>query len=302
MAEPALATVAGGREPFEIADHGAPCCVLARTWLEGLDATFHRGRARASPPAWIGQRLTAGGTPRAVHWCEIPEAAALDGAALAALGRGLWRLRCEGIRAVQLVERSAGGALAYREAIGREVDGRIEIWDRGAWLRPERAAAALAGRATGEDVAAEHAGPTLRARVTGERAAAKHAGPMLDVRVTGERAAAEHAGPRLLGVRVTGEGAASERAGPPLLGVRVTGERAAAKHAGPPLLGVRVTGEGAAAERAGPPLLGVRVTGERAAAEHAGPRLLGVRVTGEGAAAILRWGEHRLATGAWTAL
>ena len=152
MAEPApeLATVVGGREPFEIADHGARCCVLARAWLEGLDATFHRGRARAAPPAWIAQRFAAGRpTPRrTLHWCEIPQAGALDDAALAALGRELWRLRCDAIRAVQLVERSPGGGLAYREAIGRELDGRLEIWDGAAWLRP--GSAALVGlRVTG---------------------------------------------------------------------------------------------------------------------------------------------------------
>ena len=152
MAEPALelATLVDGREPFEIADHGARCCVLARTWLAGLDATFHPGRARSAPPTWIGQRFAAGLlTPRQeLHWCEIPQAAALDAAALAALGRELWRLRCDAISAVQLVERSAGGGLAYREAIGRELDGRLEIWDGAAWLRP--GSAALAGvRVTG---------------------------------------------------------------------------------------------------------------------------------------------------------
>jgi hypothetical protein len=151
-AEPASAfeAVADGREPFAIADHGARCCVLARTWLEGLDATFHRGRARTAPPAWIAQRF-AGGAPRpALHWCEIAQAGALDATALAALGRELWRLRCDTIRAVQLVERCAGGGLAYREAIGRELDGRLEIWDGGGWLRPGSAAPALAGvRVTG---------------------------------------------------------------------------------------------------------------------------------------------------------
>ncbi len=152
MAEPVfkLAAVADGREPFEIADHGARCCVLARTWLEGLDATFHRGRARTAPPAWIGQRFGAGAPRGVLHWCDIPQAGALDAAALAALGRELWRLRCDGIGAVQLVERSGGGRLAYREAIGRELDGRLEIWDGAGWLRPASAAQALVGvRVTG---------------------------------------------------------------------------------------------------------------------------------------------------------
>jgi hypothetical protein len=83
---------AAGREPFAIADHGAPCCVLARTWLEGLDATYHRGAARDAAPAWIAQRFGGGAAREELHWCEIPDAS-LDGAAVAALARELWSAR-----------------------------------------------------------------------------------------------------------------------------------------------------------------------------------------------------------------
>ena len=103
-------------------------------------------------PRGSAQRFAAGlPTPRrTLHWCEIPQAAALNAAALAALGRELWRLRCDGIRAVQLVERCAGGGLGYREAVGRERDGRLEIWDGAGWLVPGSATRALVGvRVTG---------------------------------------------------------------------------------------------------------------------------------------------------------
>lgn len=119
------------REPLEIAHHGGRCCVLARTWLEGLDATFNGGPARIAPPAWIGQRFTADAANPAVHWCDIPAADALHPAAAVALGRELWGLRCKGIRGVQI---AAGSG--YIEAIGRETDGCLEIWDGLAWLRP----------------------------------------------------------------------------------------------------------------------------------------------------------------------
>ena len=149
MAElaPELRAAGAGRAPFAIADHGGRCCVLARTWLQGLDATFHRGAAHGTVPAWIARRFGGGAAVDELHWCEIPDAAVSD-AACAALVRELWSTRCAGICAVQLVD----GDLAYREAAGREQDGRLEVWDADRWLRPR------AG------------GPTLGVRVTGGRA------------------------------------------------------------------------------------------------------------------------------------
>jgi hypothetical protein len=151
----AVAALEAGREPTEIGDHRADCCVLARAWLQCLDSTFHRARARSAPPAWIAQRWRWGATSGPVHWCEIPQAGALDCGTSAALARELWSRRCEGIRAVQLVEQLAAhraatcdrdelrpdprwGVLAYHEAIGREQRGRLEIWDCAdcAWRRP----------------------------------------------------------------------------------------------------------------------------------------------------------------------
>jgi hypothetical protein len=177
VAELALAVAAlqGAREPTEIADHHADCCVVARAWLECLDSTLHRGRARRAPPAWIAQRWRWGPTSEPLHWCEVAQAGALDCATSAALARELWSRRCAGILAVQLVERlaahrtatgsrdelrpgPAGGELAYHEAIGREQRGRLEIWDCAdcSWRRP----------AAGESTSA-----TLSLRVHGARAA-----------------------------------------------------------------------------------------------------------------------------------
>ncbi len=141
---PEVEAAAAGRQPFEIADHGAPCCVLARTWLEGLDATYHRGAASDAPPAWVAERFPPGPATEDLHWCEIPDAAVSELAA-AALARELWRLRCEGVCAVQLVARD----LSYREAIGHEGDGRLQVWDRTTWLRPRPGGPALAIRVTG---------------------------------------------------------------------------------------------------------------------------------------------------------
>ncbi len=150
MADLELAGQAGGtgREPFEIVHHGARCCMLARTWLERIDATFHRGRAAVAPPAWIGHRFVIEGETRALHWCEIPDAALSDAAA-AALARALWILRCDGVCAVQL----AAGPV-YREAAGRVHDERLEIWDcaAGVWVRPA-GSATLAVRVTGAGAA-----------------------------------------------------------------------------------------------------------------------------------------------------
>ncbi len=147
-----LEALTAGREPAELADHGQACCALARTWLERLDASFHRCRAASAPPAWVAHRWTSGATIRPLHWCEIPGSASLDRGGSAALCRALWAQRSPGIRAVQLVEHrvcaptwrardgvdqpSAGGRLAYREAVGRGRDGALEIWDSTdcAWL------------------------------------------------------------------------------------------------------------------------------------------------------------------------
>jgi hypothetical protein len=89
-----------------------------------------------------------------LHWCEVAAARALGPDATAALARALWARRAEGIRAVQLVEVRAarpgelgdtayGGELTYREAVGRERAGRLEIWDPAdcAWLRQRPAGA-----------------------------------------------------------------------------------------------------------------------------------------------------------------
>lgn len=176
MAELALAVAAlqADREPTPIADHGADCCAVARAWLECFDSTLHRGRARAAPPAWIARRWSWGATDPPLHWCEIPEAGGLDCGTSAALARALWSRRCDGIRAVQLVERlaphrtasgrrdelragPAGCELAYHEAVGLEQRERLEIWDCAdcAWRRP-------AAHAT--------TGATLSLRVHGSRA------------------------------------------------------------------------------------------------------------------------------------
>ena len=164
------------REPWQIEHHGEDCCVLAVSWLQGLDATFHRGRARAAAPAWVARRWARGATRPELHWCEIPQAPALSCAAAAAVGRDLWGGRCDGIRAVQLVEllsahraatrdreelRAAGPGelLAYHEAVGRERDGSLEIWDcaNGVWLRPP-----AAGRSPTVGVRVAGAPATLR--------------------------------------------------------------------------------------------------------------------------------------------
>jgi hypothetical protein len=160
-----MAAAHGDREPTDIADHRADCCAVARAWLECLDSTLHRGRARRAPPAWIAQRWTWGASSRPLHWCEIPEAGALDRGTSAALARELWSRRCDGIRAVQLVEQLAGqratgcnrdglgstptgGVLAYHEAIGREQRECLEIWDctACAWRHPAVDASASATR------------------------------------------------------------------------------------------------------------------------------------------------------------
>jgi hypothetical protein len=127
--------------------------------LLGLDGSWHRGRGRDAPPAWIAERWNWGATVWPLHWCDIPDAETLDCGALAALCRALWSSRCEGILPVQLVQRYAAhdtihwvatwkrdqvetgwidGDLAYHEIVGWERDGCLELWDSTdtAWLRP----------------------------------------------------------------------------------------------------------------------------------------------------------------------
>ena len=151
-----LAAGAAGCEPSELADHATDCCLIARRWLEGLDASLHRGRARETPPAWIARRFGPDAAPGPVHWCEVVRAERLAGGAAAALGRELWGRRCGGVRAVGLLAAGLDGERAYREAIGRERSGRLEIWDplAGAWLPP-----GPGGEIVGLRVAGPPAGP-----------------------------------------------------------------------------------------------------------------------------------------------
>lgn len=169
------------RLPSEIQHHGTACCRLACAWLEGVDASWHGGRACNAPPAWIVQRWKWGGLSWPLHWCQIPEADVLDCGALAALCAAMWRRRTEGIIPVQLIQRYAAQDtihwaatwrldeletawldedLAYHEVVGRVRGGSIDLWDStdAVWLKPTPAGSyghALSVRASGSGSDAE---------------------------------------------------------------------------------------------------------------------------------------------------
>jgi hypothetical protein len=165
----AVRALQAASRPSAIADHGADCCALARTWLERLDASLHHGRARGAPPAWIARRWVRAADGDAVHWCEIVAGDALGEHAAGVLARELWARRTAGILGVELIQRADGapaagpdrtpgggalipradgapaagpdrtpgvGRLAYREAVGRSRRERLDVWDAsgGAWL------------------------------------------------------------------------------------------------------------------------------------------------------------------------
>jgi len=145
--------------PSAICDHGGSCCLNARAWLRGVDASNSFRDAQWHPPTWLRNEFDWGPIPWPIYWCSLPKMDKLDCGALAALAVEVYRLRGIPVVPVQLAlryplyaaeqwtrmwEREGlrpdwiSGDLVYHEVCGVIEGQNLKLWDptENRWLEP----------------------------------------------------------------------------------------------------------------------------------------------------------------------